>query len=325
MLSFENYRPPQKIVLNNGLRIIAEEIPSALSCTLSIWINAGSIDEEISNNGVSHFIEHIVFKGTKTRSALDIAEQSENVGANLNAFTDREHTCYHTRILSEHVLIALELFLDMLFHPKLLVSDINLEKQVILEEIKMYEDTPEDLVQDLLYEVMWKGHPLGKPITGTIDSITNLKKDSVQNYLNDLYTPDNMIISVAGKFNLDEIVKKTEKLTSHINSKCHKKDSPPLHITPEIFIKDKEIEQTHLSFATKGVSVYEEDRYILAVIDIALGGGMSSRLFQEIREKRGLAYAISSYYHTNRLGGHFGVYAGTTAVESQQVLELILK
>src|SRR3989338_103337 len=155
MLIAEDYKPPQKIVLDNGLRIISEEIPSALSCTLSIWINAGSVDEEVSNNGISHFIEHIVFKGTKMRSALDIAEQSENVGANLNAFTDREHTCFHSQILSEHVPLVLELFLDMLFNPKLDENDFELERQVILEEIKMYEDTPEDLVQDLLYEVIW--------------------------------------------------------------------------------------------------------------------------------------------------------------------------
>ena len=319
------YKSPQKIILGNGLRIISEEMPSALSCTISVWINAGSIDEEISNNGVSHFIEHMVFKGTKNRTALEIAEQSENVGANLNAFTDREHTCFHTRILSEHVLIILELILDMLFNPKFQDTDFELEKQVIIEEIKMYEDTPEDLVQDILYESIWKGHPLGKPVTGTIESITNLKKKYVSSYMSDLYTPDNIIISLAGKYDLDDIIKKTEELTSHVSSKCKKKDVPPLTITPDVFIKDKNIEQAHLSFATKGVSVYDEDRYTLAVMDIALGGGMSSRLFQEIREKRGLAYSISSYYNTNKLGGLFGIYAGTIPKESNLIVELILK
>lgn len=325
MLNDANYIPPKKIVLDNGLRIIAEEMPSALSCTLNIWINAGSIDEEVSNNGISHFIEHIVFKGTKTRSALDIAEQSENVGANLNAFTDREHTCYHTRVLSEHTLVGLELLLDMLFNSKVKDEDFELEKQVIIEEIKMYDDTPEDLVQDLLYEVIWKGHPLSKPITGTTESIKNLKKSSINNFMTDMYTPDNMIISVAGKFSLDEITKRAEELTSGIKIKCKKNDAPPLTITPDTFIVDKAIEQAHLSFATKGVSVYDEDRYTLAVMDIALGGGMSSRLFQEIREKRGLAYSISSYYHTNKLGGIFGVYAGTPAKEANLVVDLILK
>lgn len=318
-------KPPKKILLDNGLVIIAEEIPTALSCTLSIWVNAGSIDEEISNNGISHFIEHIVFKGTKTRTALDIAEQSENVGANLNAFTDREHTCYHTRVLSEHISVALELFLDMLFNPKLDENDFELERQVILEEIKMYEDTPEDLVQDFLFEIIWKEHPLGKPVTGTTKSISDLKKDLVVKYLNNLYTPDNMVISVAGKFNLDEVIKQAEKFVSHIKRKNKKVEPPPLILTPDIFIKAKELEQLHLSFATKGVSVFEEDRYVLAVIDIALGGGMSSRLFQEIREKRGLAYSISSYYHTNKLGGLFGVYAATTSKDAGGVTGLILK
>lgn len=325
MLTQNNHNSPQKIILNNGIRIISEEVPGAMSCALSVWVDAGTIDEEVSNNGVSHFIEHIVFKGTKTRTALDIAEQSENVGANLNAFTDREHTCYHTRALGEYAPIALELFLDMLFNPKLASDDFELERQVILEEIKMYQDTPEDLVQDLLYEVIWKGHPLGKPITGTTDSITNLKKDSVTNYLNNLYTPDNMVISIAGKFDLDEIINKTERLTSHVNKKRKKIKAPPLLIIPDVFIEDKEIEQAHLSFATQGVSVFEEERYTLAVIDTALGGGMSSRLFQEVREKRGLAYAISSYYHTNKLGGLFGIYSGTTGKESTLVLDLILK
>lgn len=325
MLTSENYQPPKKIVLNNGIKIISEEIPSALCCTLTIWINAGSIDEEISNNGISHFIEHMVFKGTKTRTALEIAEQSENVGANLNAFTDREHTCFHTRVISEYVLIALELMIDMIFNTKIKDSDFDLEKQVILEEVKMYEDAPEDLVQDLLYEVIWKGHPLGKPITGTIESIQNLKKSAVLNYLSDLYTPDNIIISLAGKYDLDEILKKTEELTSHITSKSKKKELPPLIITPDLFIKTKKTEQTHLSFATKGVSVYDEDRYTLAVMDIAIGGGMSSRLFQEIREKRGLAYSIASYYHTNKLGGLFGVYSAISPKELNNVIELILK
>ncbi len=324
-MSNSKSKQPKKILLDNGLTIIAEEILTALSCTLSIWVNAGSIDEDISNNGISHFIEHIVFKGTKTRSALDIAEQSENVGANLNAFTDREHTCYHTRILSEHVPVALELFLDMLFNPKLNDNDFELERQVILEEIKMYEDTPEDLVQDILYEVIWKEHPLGKPITGTTKSISNLKKDLVIKYLNNLYTPDNIVVSVAGKFNLDEIVKQVEKFTSHIKRNKKKTDPPALIVTPDIFIKAKELEQSHLCFATKGVSVFEEDRYVLAVIDIAIGGGMSSRLFQEVREKRGLAYSISSFYHTNKLGGIFGVYAATTSKDSGLVADLIFK
>jgi len=316
---------PKKIVLGNGLKIITEPIVGVSSASLSIWVDTGSIDEEVSNNGISHFIEHIVFKGTGTRSAFDIAEQSENVGANLNAFTDREHTCYHTRVLSEYLPVPIELFFDMLFNPKLDDNDFELERQVILEEIKMYEDTPEDHVQDLLYEVIWKGHPLGKPITGTIDSITNLKKEAVINYLKDLYTPDNITVSIAGKFDYDSIVKQIEKFTSHIKTKRKKKNFPPLLITSDIFIEDKEIEQAHLSFATKGVSVNEDDRYTLAVVDIALGGGMSSRLFQEIREKRGLAYAISSYYHANRLGGLFGVYAGTTPGESNLVIELILQ
>ena len=320
-----DYKPPRKIVFDNGLKIIAEEIPNSLSCTLSIWVNAGPLDEEIENNGVSHFIEHIVFKGTSTRTALEIAEQSENVGANLNAFTDREHTCYHTMVLSEYVLVVLELFLDMLFYHKLDDNDCELERQVILEEIKMYEDTPEDLVQDLLYEVIWKNHPLGQPITGTNKSIANLKKSSVKSFLNDLYTADNMIISIAGKFDLDEIVSFVEKFTSKINKKKNKNQPMPLLFTPGTMVKEKEIEQLHLNFATKGTSVFEEERYTLAVIDIAVGGGMSSRLFQEIREKRGLAYAISSFYNTNKLGGLFGVYAGTTPHDLNLVIDLTFK
>ncbi|MBI2995611.1 MAG: insulinase family protein [Candidatus Melainabacteria bacterium] len=315
----------QKVVLNNGLRIIAEEMPGALSCTLSIWVSAGPIDEELNNNGVSHFIEHIVFKGTQSRTALQIAEQSEDVGASLNAFTDREYTCYHAMVLSEYVLVVLELFLDMLFNPKLDDKDIELERQVILEEIKMYEDTPEDLVQDLLCEVVWKDHPLGKLITGTIKSISNLQKKSIVDFLHNLYTPDNMIISVAGKFDLQEIIHFAENFTLNVKQKKKKKEPSPLVITPDVLCKYKVIEQLHLNFGTNGVSVYEEDRYTLGVIDIAVGGGMSSRLYQEIREKRGLAYAVSSYYHTNKLGGIFSVYAGVAPKDSELVVNLILK
>ncbi len=316
---------PRKIVLDNGITIISEKIPQALSCCLSIWINAGSVDEDSNNNGTSHFIEHIVFKGTKTKNALEIAEQSENVGANLNAFTDREHTCFHTMVLSEHVLTPLELFLDMLFNPRLENNDIELERQVILEEIKMYKDTPEDLAQDRLYEVIWKGHPLGKPITGTLESIAELKKETIQKYLYNLYTPDNIVISLAGEYDLDKVIKRTEELTKGVKRRSQKKDIPPINMASEIFIENKEIEQAYLSFATKGTSIYEEDRYALAVIDTALGSGNSSRLFQEIREKRGLAYSISSYYQTNKLGGLFGIYAGTTSKDSNLVLDLILK
>ena len=321
-----NYVLPQKIVLDNGIIIISEQIPTALSCTLSIWTDCGTIDEDISNNGISHFIEHIVFKGTHTRTAIEIAEQSENVGANLNAFTDREHTCYHTRLLGEHLDVALELFIDMLFNPRLDEKDFELERQVILEEIKMYLDNPEELVQDFIFEIMWKDHPLGKPITGTVKSITNLKKEQVTEYMGHLYTPDNMVISVAGKFDLDKLIKNIKRFTASAGNKKRNKRTPaPIIVTPEVFIKAKALEQSHLNLATKGVSVFDEDRYTLAVIDIATGGGMSSRLFQEIREKRGLAYSVSTYYHTNKLGGLFGVYSATTSKDSNFVTDLILK
>ena len=319
------FKLPEKVVLDNGITIISERIPGALACSLSIWINAGSVHEELNNNGISHFIEHIVFKGSKTRTALDFAEESENIGASLNAFTDRENTCFHTMVLSEYAHIPLELFLDMLFNTKLDKDDFELERQVILEEIKMYKDTPEDLAQDKLYEIFWKNHPMGRPITGTAETITNLKRDDVSDFLKKFYTPDNIVISLAGEFDLYKIIKKTEELTKGIKRKLEKKDVFPLKITPDVLIEDKEIEQAYLSFATKGSSIYEEDRYTLAVIDMALGSGSSSRLFQEIREKRGLAYTISSYYHTNRLGGLFGIYAATTGKDSQKVMDLILK
>ena len=318
-------RPPKKIILDNGIKVILDEIKDRFSSAVSVWIDAGVVDENQTNNGVSHFIEHIVFKGTKTRSSLDIAEQSEDVGANLNAFTEREHTCFHTNVLSDYAPVVIELFLDMLFHPKLDEKEFELERQVILEEIKMYKDTPEDLAQDLMFEKIWKGHPVGRPITGTIETITNLKKIQVTSCLNTLYTPDNMVISLAGNFNEKEIMKKIEELTQDVNKKKNKSAAPPLTVNSEIFFEDKQIEQAHLCFATNGVSVYDEDRYTLAVMDIALGGGSSSRLFQEIREKRGLAYSISSSYHTNRLGGIFGIYAGTTFKDMPVVVDLILK
>ena len=325
MTDFAKYEPPKKITLNNGLRIIMEGIPSALSCTVSLWVDGGVIDENESVNGVSHFIEHIVFKGTHKRTALQIAEESENVGANLNAFTDKEHTCYHAMVLGEYLPTVVELFLDMLFNSKIENNDFELERQVILEEIKMYEDTPEDLVQDILHETMWKGHPLGKPITGTIKSISSFKRETLLEHLANLYTPDNMVISIAGKFDFTETMNQIESIISNNTSKRNKNAPPLLEITPGVYIEHRDIEQAHLSFATKGTSVFEQDRYTLAVIDIALGGGMSSRLFQEIREKRGLAYAVSSYYQTNKLGGLFGVYAGTTGKDSSQVMEIILK
>lgn len=315
----------RKTTLDNGVRIITEVVEEVYSASIGIWIDVGSEDEDEKTNGVSHCLEHMLFKGTKTRSAADIAQEIEDVGGGLGAATSKENTCFYGRVMGEELPVAIDLLADMLVNATLADEDLELERQVILEEIKMYEDDPEDLAQELLLLNVWKDHPLGRPITGTYDSASGITTAMLREHVRRYYSPDNMVISIAGKFDEQKAIELLSKgLQKATAGKPHRKPSEP-DFHPCTLVKDRDIEQAHMSLATRGMSITDDRRYQLAILDLCLGGNMSSRLFQEVREKRGLVYTINSYKASHRHTGLFGVYAGTSPAKVGQVVELVME
>ncbi len=311
-----------KTTFSNGLRLITEYMPETYSSTVMVWIDAGTNVEKAEQNGISHFIEHLVFKGTATKSSKNIVQAIESTGGSINAFTDKETTCYYAKVLGKDAAMAVDVLLDMVFNSRFDDSDIELERQVILEEIKMYEDAPDELVHDLLIKSFWEEHPLARPITGSEKTVKAISRTNILDFVRDYYTPDNMIISVAGNFNEEEIINLiknlTENITAHSMSKC---ELLPV-AKPLVNVKRKNIEQAHICIGTKAVSVLDKDRYALAIIDVCLGGGMSSRLFQTIREQRGLAYSINTYEALYRPSGIFGIYSGVNCENVNEVIKL---
>ncbi len=314
----------KKEKLNNGLTIIHEYLPDFHSATIMVWVKAGPNLENKSQIGISHFIEHMLFKGTKNRSAKDIAFAIEYKGGSINAFTEKEATCFYTKVLTEETSNALEILFDMILYSNFDGNDIEVERKVILEEIKMYEDCPEELVQDLLLNNYWQNHPLGEFITGYNETVSNLSQDDILQFLNLHYTPDNVVISVCGNYDEKQIVDKVIKLTQSWNSKSLRESTAQVKIHPGINIYKKDIEQTHIGLATRAISLLDERRYALAIIDICLGDGMSSLLFQEIREKRGLAYSIETFESLHQDTGLFGIFSACDHNNSKQVIDLIL-
>jgi predicted Zn-dependent peptidase len=313
----------KKEVLPNGLRIVTENVPHVQSASLGIWIATGARDESLEHRGICHFIEHMLFKGTKNRTAGQIADEFDFLGGQLNAFTEKEYTCYYCKVLSEHIPQAVEILADMLLNSLFRPEDIELEKNVVLEEIKRYEDTPEDLVHDVLTLAAWNSHPLGNRILGEWESISSLTRDTIVAFMEEKYTPGNIVIAAAGNVDHQSLVDQISSLFGHLQGSV----SEPNYQAPEFsgssVCTNRPTEQVHFCVGTPGFSQLDSDRYTLAVIDAALGGSMSSRLFQEIREKRGLAYTIGSYSASFREGGLFVVYGGTSMENVRKVLELI--
>ena len=310
--------------LSNGLRIITENIPDVHSASVTVLVGAGSSMERKTTNGVSHFIEHLMFKGTKTRTSQVIAQLVEEYGGTLNAFTDKEFSCYYARVLTEQVILTVDIFCDMLLNSLFNTEELELERQVILEEIKMYEDTPDEIIYDLLFKTIWDDHPLAFPVTGDCNSVLPMTREDIVRFVRDFYTPDNIIFSLSGNFDPDQVIEHIKTHFDKLNNSVKNYKLPSLELKPAVIINEKDIEQAHLCMATRGIPVDHVDRYPLAVIDIALAGGISSRLFQEVREKRGLAYTINSYKAMYRPSGVFGVYAGTSTNNIQEVINIIL-
>ncbi|MBN3032935.1 MAG: insulinase family protein [Candidatus Saganbacteria bacterium] len=314
----------KKVTLPNGLRIVTEEIPSMRSVAMGILAGAGSGNETESEAGLSHYIEHMMFKGTKKRSAYEIAHALDAVGGKMNAYTSKETTVYYAVVLDKHLDIEIDVLSDMLLNSLFDPGEMAVEKDVILEEIKMYEDTPDELIHDYFAGQILHGHPLGAPTIGHAGSVKALRRENIMDYINRFYSPGNMIISLAGDLppNVADLLKPYwEKLAGPKTACQH----PHPDIKGGISLKRKKTEQTHLCLGTKGPSQLDDDRFAFALLDNIMGGSMSSHLFQEVREKRGLAYAIYSTASPFRDFGIAYTYAGASKENLTQVVDLILK
>lgn len=309
--------------LSNGIRVVLEEIPYVRSISFGIWVKTGSRNENANNNGASHFIEHLMFKGTYNRSAKDIAEEMDAIGGHINAYTTKEYTCYHTRTLDKHFNIALEVMSDMFLNSKFSEEDINKERNVILEEIDMYDDSPEDLVHDKLQEFAWDGSSLGMPILGTKTSVGGLNSEIIRQYYNNNYTTENTVLAVVGNFKEEEMLLLLEKYFGNWISGSFNCEDTKTEYFPVFVKNEKDIEQIHLCISFKGLERDSEDKYILTVLNTIFGGGMSSRLFQRVREENGLTYSIYSYISGYSDTGIFSIYAGMNPNQLKKVTELI--
>jgi len=314
----------------SGLRIVTERMPSVRSVTLGVWVGAGSRDERPAIAGASHFLEHLLFKGTSTRSARDIAEAFEAVGGDLNAFTSKENTCFYARVLDRDLPMAVDHMCDMLQHSLLRSPDFEAERQVILEEINMHEDSPDELIHDLFTESLWAGHPLGRPVLGTVHSITSTNRDQVKRFYRRHYTPASFVVVAAGNLEHDRVVQLVRRgmQTGRVKRQGPsawrlRETSDAPEPTGATLVRNRPTEQAHICVGTNGLPRSDPDRFAFGVVNQALGGGMSSRLFQEIREKRGLAYSVYSYHAMYAEAGLFTVYAGTTPKRAEEVLGVI--
>jgi len=315
----------RKRILDNGIRLVTEQISTLKSVTVGMWVNAGSRDESPAQAGYSHFIEHMFFKGTATRSATDISREIDALGGEMNAFTTRETTTFYVKVLDQHLPKALNLLSDLFHRSRFGPKEIEKEKQVVLEEIRMVQDDPEDLVQELHTGLVMGRHPLSRPILGQETTIAKLRRDDLLDYVGTHYRPQEMVLAVAGNFDqrgLEQTMARTFGKHRPFVSAEPRRRWPP-DICGGAVTKRKSLEQVHLCVGLKGISAGHKDRYAAYVLNSVLGGSVSSRLFQEIREKRGLAYSIYSFLSGYSDGGTMTVYAGTRAREVERVLDLI--
>jgi len=313
----------QKITLDNGVRVLVESVGHVKSAAIGLWCKTGSRHEFDNEAGITHLIEHMLFKGTENRTAKEIAEAIEGRGGSLNAFTDKESTCYYCRTLADDVANGVDVLGDMMLHSLIDADELKREEGVVLEEIKRSVDEPGDHVHELHLENRWGKHPLGKPIIGTPESVASFEPEHLRQYLDRRYRAENVLLSVAGNVTLDEVRKAAESTLGKIAHTTVDTDLSRPAGKASIDLIEKDVEQVHFCIGTDGTSMFDPDYYTLAVLDAALGGSMSSRLFQEIREKRGLVYSVGSYTLSYTSGGAFTVYGGTGPQHWPLVQELV--
>jgi len=312
-------------VLPNGLIVLSEEMSHIRSISIGIWMKSGSRDETAERNGISHFTEHMVFKGTTSRSAKEIAREVDSIGGNMDAFTGKETICFNIKVLDEHLPVALDILSDLVLNPTFDSKDIAREKGVILEEIKMDEDNPDYLVHELFTQSFWKDHALGKPILGTKETVRSFDQGSLFEFYRQRFTPNNMIISAAGNLNHREFVELIGARFAGLKSVANGFHQPAPAITPRIITRNKKsLEQVQLCLGVPSHPISHEKRYVSYVLNTVLGGGMSSRLFQKIREDQGLAYSIYSDLNPYRDTGCLAVFAGTSLESTPRVVDSVL-
>ena len=314
----------------SGLRIVTEEVPSVRSAAVGIWVNVGSRDEAPATAGASHFLEHLLFKGTTSRTALEISSSIESVGGEMNAFTSKEYTCFYARVIDTDLPMAIDVVSDLITSSIVTALDVDAERKVVLEEIAMRDDDPSDLVHDLFSDTYYGDTQIGRPILGTIDSIKGMSRNTVFNYYKKKYLPQDLVVAVAGNIKHKKVVAMVEQALSRDNFLDVL--AAPV-IRPNIPIKNtkqqsvgllyKKSEQAHMFYGMEGVARADERRFAMGVLSAALGGGMSSRLFQEIREKRGLAYSVYAYAQQFAGSGVLGFYAGCNPTKAIEVVEII--
>src|SRR5690349_20028970 len=308
--------------LANGLRVATETIQSVDTVSLGIWVDVGTRHEPAAINGAAHFLEHMAFKGTERRSARDIAEEIEAVGGHLNAYTSRESTAYYAKVLKEDVPLALDILSDILLHSSFDPAELERERTVILQEIGQASDTPDDIIFDHYQEQAFPDQAMGRPVLGQPEIIRRISRDAVMGYLRDHYGAARMVLSAAGNLNHDRIVELADRLSATMPAERAVTTEPARYVGGERR-EARDLEQLHLVLGFPGLPLGEPDYYAALVLSTAFGGGMSSRLFQEVREKRGLAYTIHSFTHSFRDGGLFGIYAGTGEGDAGELMPVL--
>ena len=318
----EGYR---KSVLPNGMRILTERMPHVRSVAVGVWVETGSRHEIEARGGVSHLIEHLVFKGTATRSAEAIARTMDSVGGQMDAFTTKENTCFYVQVLDEHLPLAVDLLTDILLHPLFDAEELEREKSVVLQEIRMVEDTPDDIIHDLFAAQIWGGHPLARPILGTRELVTGFHRDAIAEYFGEEYVPPRIIIAVAGNVTHDQVVELFGRGFNGYTRPARPRASDTVRLAPGVNIVNKALEQVHLVMGFPGLAHAAPERYAMFVLNDVIGGSMSSRLFQEVRERQGLAYSVHSGVQAFTDTGLMYVYAATDEKNFSKVLKSILK
>ncbi|MQA30084.1 MAG: insulinase family protein [Luteitalea sp.] len=317
--------PIVRDVLDNGLRILTERMTHVRSISIGVWLTRGSRHETAERGGIAHFVEHMLFKGTATRSAEDIAQAIDSIGGQLDAFTAKEYASYYIKVLDEHLPLALDILSDIVLNPAFTPEDLEREKRVVVEEIKMVEDTPDDLVHEIFTQGFWEDHPLGRPILGTKETVESFTSDLLRDYFKDAYTPQNLIVSAVGNLEharvRDMVAEKFGGLASI--GGVVPEEAP--RVIPKIQIRNKELEQSHLCLGASSYPQNHDDRHSSYVLNTVLGGSMSSRLFQNVREKRGLAYSVFSGLSAYRDAGSFTIYAGCANEAIGEVLDLVVE
>ncbi len=315
----------RKDTLANGIRVVSETLPKSRSVSIGVWVKVGSRHEPPEWGGVSHFIEHLFFKGTEKRSAKDIAIEMDSIGGEMNAFTSQETTTYYVKVVDEHLPIAIDLLSDILIGSRFDPAEMEKERRVILEEIKGVEDTPDDYIHELFTGTVWRDNPLGRPILGTRETIKGLKHENIISYINSHYSPKEIVISVAGNFEHGRLIELLNASFGMLQRTGIPKQETTPTFTRDVAVRKKQLEQVQLCIGCKGLNYTSDDRFVISALNTVLGNSMSSRLFQEVREQNALAYSIYSYVTSYRDTGLMTIYAGTDPSNVLEVIRLVMK